>query len=72
VFLLRAARPDFDIASFAGVKADLLGLGNRQRRAEERVKKSREEQKEPERGRSPGMEMIIHAEHLCDENSWIA
>jgi hypothetical protein len=71
-FLLRATRPDFDIAGFAGVKADLLGVGNRQRRAEERVKKSREEQKEPGRGRSPGMEMTIHAEHLCDEISWIA
>jgi hypothetical protein len=71
-FLLRAARPDFDIAGFAGVKADLLSMANRQRRSDERVKKSREEHKEPGRGRSPGMEMSIHTEHLCDENSCIA
>src|SRR5580700_5811171 len=68
-FLLRAPSIDFDIAGFAGVKADLLSVGNRQRRPDEKVKKSREEDKEPGRGRSPGMEMTIHVEHLCDENS---
>ena len=40
-FLLRT-RPDFDIAGFAGVQADLLTVGNRQGRPDERVKKSRE------------------------------
>jgi hypothetical protein len=69
---LRAARPDFDIAGFAGVQAYLLSVGNRQRRPKERIKKSREEHKEPGRGPSPGMEMTVHAEHLCDENSCIA
>src|SRR5580700_1585239 len=68
-FLLRAARPDFDIAGFAGVQADLLSVANRQRRPDERVNESREEDKEPGRGRSPGMEMTIHAEHFSDENS---
>jgi len=50
----------------------LLREGNRQHRAEERIKERREEEKGPERGRNPGMEVTIHAEHLCDENSWIA
>ena len=26
----------------------------------------------PERGQGPGMGVSIDAEHLCDENSWIA
>ena len=71
-FLLRAARPYLNIASFYGVQAGLLREGNRQHRAEERIKERREEEKGPERGRNPGMEVTIHAGHLCDENSWIA
>jgi hypothetical protein len=70
--LLRTARPDLDIAGLDGVQAGLLRERNRQHRPEEKIKERREEQKESERGRNPGMEVTIHAEHLCDEISWIA
>ncbi len=71
-FLLRAARPYLDIAAFAGAQADLLGDGNRQRRSIEEKNKRREREKEAERGRNPGMRATIHAEHLIDDDSWIA
>jgi len=71
-FLLWAARPDFDIAGFAGVQANLLGGGGGECRTKERKKKNREREKEAERGQSPGMRVNVHAEHLSDENSGIA
>jgi hypothetical protein len=71
-FLLGAAGPDFDVTGFAGVKADLLGAGDRECRSKERKKKNREREKEPERGQSPGMRVSVHAEHLSDESSGIA
>ena len=42
-FLLRAARPDFDIAGFAGMQANLLSCGNRQGWSIERIKKRRKQ-----------------------------
>lgn len=71
-FLLRAARPDFDVAGFVGVEGRLLRAGKRKRGVEKREKQSYEEEREPWRGHSPGMGVTIHAEHLCDENSEIA
>jgi hypothetical protein len=71
-FLLGAAGPDFHVAGFAGMQADLLGTGGGKRRAKEKKKKNREREKEAERGQSPGMRVNVHAEHLCDENSGIA
>jgi hypothetical protein len=71
LFLLRAARPDFDFASFGGVQVGLLGGGGRRSFAE-RKKKRCEREKEAERGRGPSMRVNLHAEHLCDENSGIA
>jgi hypothetical protein len=71
-FLLRASRPDFDVAGFAGMQADLLRAGNGERGAKKRKKKKREREKEAERGQSPGMRVTVHAEHLSDENSGIA
>src|SRR5580704_13196076 len=72
VLLLWAARPDLDVAGFAGVQADLLRPGIWQGACDERKKKRYEKYKGPERGRNPGMRATIHAEHLCDENCWIA
>ncbi len=70
--LLGATGPDFDIAGFGGVQGGLLRKGNMKRRAAERIKKRCEEEKEAERGGSPGMGVTDQTEHLGDENSGIA
>jgi len=51
---------------------ELLRYRNGQSGPAQGIKKRREKENEAERGRDPGMEAAIHAEHLSDENSWIA